>query len=492
VALLEIDDVSVQFGGLAALTGVGITADSGAVTALIGPNGAGKTTLFNVITGLERASTGSVRFAGLDVTTMKPHRRAALGIARTFQRLEAFGSLSVHDNVLVAAEMRLRRRDAAQDPERLTTDLLARVGLGDVAQERVDTLPTGTARLVELARALAVGPQLLLLDEPSSGLNEHETTALSRLLVELARDDLAVLLVEHDMPFVMSTCTQIHVLDSGRVIAHGSPQAVRHDPTVVAAYLGDESRTRPTSAVTHQSIGRTAPPAIELRDIHAGYGDIEVVHGVDLTVSTGEVFALLGANGAGKTSLLKVLCGQIQPDAGEYSLFGALVNGVSPDTLARSGVCTIPEGRGIFRNLTVFENLRMLTHTGCDLQTVVERAFAQFPRLAERRQQIAGTLSGGEQQMLALARARATEPPVLLLDELSMGLAPLIVEQLYEVVAGIAARGLTTIIVEQFAHDILDIAHRAAIMLHGRIEDIGTPSDIAGELAGIYLGERRS
>jgi branched-chain amino acid transport system permease protein len=487
MALLEVDDVSVAFGGLAALTGVAITAESGTVTGLIGPNGAGKTTLFNVITGLERAGAGRVRFDGADITRMRPHRWAALGIARTFQRLEAFGSLSVRDNVLVAAEMRGSSGSSAESADAL----LERIGIAHIAGERVDTLPVGTARLVELARALATEPKLLLLDEPSSGLNEQETAALSRLLADLVADDLAVLLVEHDMPFVMSSCAHIHVLDFGSVIASGEPDVVKADPSVIAAYLGPE---RTVSAVTAapRHRGEENALALSLRDVHAGYGDIEVLHGVDLEIGVGEVFALLGSNGAGKSTLINVLSGQVAPTSGEYVLFDTVVNGAAPDLLARAGVCTIPEGRGIFRNLTVLENLRMTTHSGGDLDGIVDRTFDQFPRLAERRAQTAGTLSGGEQQMLALARALATDPRVLLLDELSMGLAPLIVEQLYEVVAGIASQGVTTLVVEQFAHDILGVAHRAAVMLHGRIEEIGSPSDIAGKLAGVYLGERHA
>jgi ABC-type branched-subunit amino acid transport system ATPase component len=485
VALLEVDAVSVSYGGLAALTEVALTAESGIVTGLIGPNGAGKTTLFNVITGLERANAGTVRFDGTDITRLPPHRRSALGIARTFQRLEAFGSLSVRDNVLVAAEMRSGRESSTT----ATEALLERVGVSDVADERVDTLPIGTARLVELARALATSPRLLLLDEPSSGLNEQETDALSRLLADLAADNLAVLLVEHDMPFVMSACAHLHVLDFGSVIASGEPTVVKADPSVIAAYLGPEKAATATSTDQRHD-GNPDTPAVSLRDVYAGYGDIEVLHGVDLQVGAGEVFALLGTNGAGKSTLINVLSGQVAPTAGEYELFGKVVNGAAPDLLARAGVCTIPEGRGIFRNLTVLENLKMLTHGGGDLAPIVDQVFSQFPRLAERQGQTAGTLSGGEQQMLALARALATKPRILLLDELSMGLAPLVVEQLYGVVAEIAAEGVTTLVVEQFAHDILGIAHRAAVMLHGRIEEIGSPSDIAGKLADVYLGER--
>jgi branched-chain amino acid transport system ATP-binding protein len=200
------------------------------------------------------------------------------------------------------------------------------------------------------------------------------------------------------------------------------------------------------------------------------------------------VFALLGPNGAGKSTALKVASGQIAPNAGEVRLFGSSVQGKSSDALARAGVCAIPEGRGIFPNLTVTENLRMATYTGTPLKSVLERAFERFPRLKERRKQVAGTLSGGEQQMLSMARALAIDPKLLLLDELSMGLAPLIVEELYEVVKRIAAENVSILIVEQFAHEVLGVADIAAIMLHGRIEYAGEPKEVGHALQAAYLG----
>jgi branched-chain amino acid transport system ATP-binding protein len=200
------------------------------------------------------------------------------------------------------------------------------------------------------------------------------------------------------------------------------------------------------------------------------------------------VVALLVPNGAGKSNALKVASGQIAPNAGEVRLFGSSVQGKSSDALARAGVCAIPEGRGIFPNLTVTENLRMATYTGPPMSELEERAFGRFPRLRDRRKQLAGTLSGGEQQMLAMARALTTDPKVLLLDELSMGLAPIVVEELYEIVARIAAADVSILIVEQFAHEVLDVAETAAIMLHGQIQLTGRPHQIAEELDAAYLG----
>jgi len=506
MALLEVREVSVRFGGLQALDGVTISVDEGQVTGLIGPNGAGKTTLFNVITGLQAPNTGSVMVAGDDVTLAKPHRRARCGIGRTFQRLETFGSLSARDNVLVGAEMRRGWSGERFDVGALADELIARVGLTGVADEIVDTLPTGTARLVEVARALAAKPKVLLLDEPSSGLNEAETNALGSLLRELTADGLGVLLVEHDMSFVMGTCDHIHVLDFGRVIATGTPSDVQANRDVRAAYLGTadgagEEAARAAGAEAELPVVsvaearrplHTALPdgegAIELQGVRAGYGTIDVLHSVDLSVAPGQVFALLGPNGSGKSTALKVASGQIQPSAGAVRIHGRDVTGTSADALARDGVCLVPEGRGIFPNLTVIENLRMATYTGTSFKAVQERAFERFPRLQERRKQVAGTLSGGEQQMLAMARALATDPKVLLLDELSMGLAPLIVEELYEVVKKIAESDVSILIVEQFAHEVLGVADVAAIMLHGRIEFAGPPEEVAAALDRAYLG----
>ena len=230
------------------------------------------------------------------------------------------------------------------------------------------------------------------------------------------------------------------------------------------------------------------PPLLELRDVHAAYGPIEVLHGVDLAVPQGSVVALLGPNGGGKSTTLKVIAGLLPATHGEVRLAGTVVNGASADELARRGLCLIPEGRGVFPNLTVRENLWMMTQTGQSLKHVEEVAYSRFPRLAERRRQLAGTMSGGEQQMLAMARALATDPALLLLDELSMGLAPLVVEELYERVADLANAGLSILIVEQFAQAVLGVATIASIMLHGRIVRTGPPAEIAEELTAAYLG----
>jgi branched-chain amino acid transport system ATP-binding protein len=233
----------------------------------------------------------------------------------------------------------------------------------------------------------------------------------------------------------------------------------------------------------------TAGHLVELRGVRAGYGGVEVLHGVDLAVPHRSVVALLGPNGAGKTTALRCIAGEVVPTAGCVHVADEHVNGAAPELLARAGVCTIPEGRGVFPNLTVREHLQMATHArSATLADIEERTYRRFPRLAERRQQRAGSLSGGEQQMLALARGLAVDPAVLLLDELSMGLAPKVVAELYAHVAELAADGVSVLVVEQFASAVLDVADHVAVLVGGRVVLVGEGADVADQLADAYLG----
>ncbi len=233
--ILETSEISVRYGGHMAVDGVSLAVAEGAVTGLIGPNGAGKTTTFNVITGLQAPTRGRVRLGGTDITKLPAHKRARAGVGRTFQRLELFGSLSVRDNVLTAVEL---NRVPGEDPRRVAERHLERVGLADLGGVRADSLSTGNARLLELARSLACRPRVLLLDEPASGLDDDETERFAEILAELASGGLAVLLVEHDVPLVMRLCHDITVLNFGRVLAQGSPAAIQKDRLVIDAYLG--------------------------------------------------------------------------------------------------------------------------------------------------------------------------------------------------------------------------------------------------------------
>jgi branched-chain amino acid transport system ATP-binding protein len=493
---LHVRDVSVRFGGLLALDSVDLEVAQGEVHGLIGPNGAGKTTLFNVITGLQRPTRGAVHLGLHDVTRGRPHARSRLGLGRTFQRLELFGTLTARENVQMAAEVQRRTRSSERSPSEEAEYQLDRVGILSIADRPTDSLPTGLARLVELARALATSPSVLLLDEPSSGLNADESHSLGQVLSEVAQGGVGVLLVEHDMALVMGICQRVDVMDHGQVIARGDPESVRADTRVQEAYLGSESDAATPSPVRINSKGTPAPepvvtPALAVSGVRAGYGRIEVLHGISLEVPAGSALALLGPNGAGKSTLLKVVCGQLPATAGTVEVSGKRLGRNPTEKLARAGVCMIPEGRSIFPNLTVSENLLMYTfrRRGLTRASVEERALQRFPALASRRRQVAGTLSGGEQRMLSMARALTTDPEILLLDELSMGLAPLIVEELYGVVGQLVANEqLTIVMVEQFVQTALSIADHAVVMVNGELVKQGTPEEIRADVVGAYLG----
>jgi branched-chain amino acid transport system ATP-binding protein len=246
---LQADGVSVRFGGVVAVDDVSLSVEPAAITGLIGPNGAGKTTIFNVFGGLQQPTEGKVLLDGKDITRLKAHARARRGMARTFQRLEVFGSLSVRDNIKVAAEIRKAWARDRSNPSAVADGLIDRIDLADVADARVDAVPTGTARLVELARALATRPTLLLLDEPGSGLDQRETGVLGDVLLDLAAEGMAVLLVEHDVELVMRVCDRVNVLDFGRLIAEGTPSEVQADPAVQAAYLGADEEALEEASV---------------------------------------------------------------------------------------------------------------------------------------------------------------------------------------------------------------------------------------------------
>ncbi|WP_426571575.1 ATP-binding cassette domain-containing protein [Aquihabitans sp. McL0605] len=504
--LLAAEELTVRFGGHVAVSEIDLQVRAGTVTGLIGPNGAGKTTTFNALCGLQNVSRGKVTLDGRDISSLSPHKRARLGLGRTFQRLETFSLLTVRENILAGAEFRQRKAGGRRGATAIADELIERLGLGDVADDRVDGLPTGRARLVEVGRALANGPRVLLLDEPSSGLNEAETGEFAVVLHQLTTDGLAVLLVEHDMSLVMSACQHIDVLDFGRIIASGDPATIQADEAVRAAYLGDQDEPAPNTPAgsatasigtaggggeltepEHEELVEAAIPVLEVRDLSAGYGDFDVIDGISFEIPAGEVFALLGPNGAGKTTTLQVIAGLLPASSGTVAVCGRGILGADADALARAGICMVPEGRGVFPNLSVAENLWMATHTGTRRHDVEEIAYQRFPRLGERRGQTAGTLSGGEQQMLAMARAMSTDPALLILDELSMGLAPIVVHELYERVAEIASTGISILVVEQFAHEVLGVADMAAIMLHGRIAKVGPPTEIAAELETAYL-----
>ncbi|MGC1552225.1 MAG: ATP-binding cassette domain-containing protein, partial [Bradyrhizobium sp.] len=361
---------------------------------------------------------------------------------------------------------------------------LALVGYAGSETRLAAALPHVDRRLVEIARALGTAPAVLLLDEPAAGLSEADTARLGNLLQRLARAGLAIVLVEHDMSLVMSISDEIVVLDAGRRIASGTPAVVRNDPAVKTAYLGATMSVGP-------AVSRTAGgPVLEVDGLSAGYGPLAVLDNVSLKVGRGEVIALFGPNGAGKSTLMNALSGLIRPVTGTIRLAGKDLTSLSAPLVARSGLILVPEGRQVFPQLTVAENLRLgATRRDDFAASEIEDMLARFPRLRPRLHTAAGLLSGGEQQMLAVARGLLARPEVLLLDEPSLGLAPAVVTELFEQFTRLRDEGMTLLIVDQMADYALAIADRGYVLGGGRVVAEGSPAELRGSMIDdAYLG----
>ena len=477
------DGVRVAFGGVVAVAGVDLNAPSGHVTSVIGPNGAGKTTLLNLVSGFQPANAGKVNVGGREITGMPAYEAARNGLARTFQTAQPFANLSVLDNVRLGLLRGTWRGEASVE---LARALLALVGYFGEGDRLAATLPHVDRRLVEIARALATAPAVLLLDEPAAGLDEADTVKLAALLQRLARAGLAVVLVEHDMTLVMSISDEIVVLDAGRRIAAGPPAVVRADPAVKAAYLGGAASARP---VVPRTAGSTL---LDVRGLAAGYGSLEVLDHIRLQVGRGETIAVLGPNGAGKSTLMKSLSGLLRPVSGNIGLDGVELARLPAHLVARKGLILVPEGRQVFPHLTVAENLRLGATRRSDFDPAeIETMLERFPRLRPRLHTAAGLLSGGEQQMLALARGLLARPDILLLDEPSLGLAPAVAAELFGQFTQLREAGMTLLIVDQMADHVLAIADRGYVLGGGSVVKQGSAAELRDAvLDDAYLGAR--
>lgn len=490
---LGVKDLSISFGGVRAVQDVSFAAAPGQVTSVIGPNGAGKTSALNLLCGFYRPQSGTVTLGERDVTGMSSHALARVGVARTFQTTQLFGSLSIIENIQLAETAgklggivsALRNAET----EHFARSLLRFVGVDGDLDRHADSLPHGEKRLVEIARALALRPKILLLDEPAAGLSKGDKQRLTVLLRRIADLGIAVIIVEHDMPMIMSLSDLIVVLDGGKRIAMGDATAIRNDPLVRKAYLGDAPAGEGKRAPRPAKEGT----ALRVKALDAFYGLSRALSSVDLKVAPGEAIAVLGSNGAGKTTLMRSIAGLEPPrSTGEIHLSEARIDKLPAHIRARAGVVLVPEGRQVFPELTVRQNLQLGAYArkGIDLDVEIEKMFARFPRLKERIEQRAGLLSGGEQQMLAVARGLLTAPKVLMLDEPSLGLAPLVVDELFASFERLRGEGLPLIVVDQMAGQALALADRAYLLETGAILKSGAADTIAADpsLEAAYLG----
>jgi branched-chain amino acid transport system ATP-binding protein len=482
--ILTISGLHKRFGSLVTASDINLEIYPYKLHSLIGPNGAGKTTLFNMLTGLLKPNAGTVMFAGHDITNLPVHRRIRLGLSRSFQILSVFPNLTAFENVRIAVQAQDRRvwglwRDAYSydDLNARAWSLLAAVGLEDRAGDPCANLSHGQRRLLEIAISLATDAKLLLLDEPLAGLAEADRRVVGALIRKLA-DTHAVLLIEHDIDRVLALSDRISVLHQGRLIADGAPAEVAANPAVVTAYLGAERLASPPASIAAPR-DVAGKPLLTIDGLRAGYAGSVVLEDLSLVVHEGEAIALLGRNGVGKTTTLRAITGTVRSSAGRITLDGSEIVNARPHEINKKGISLVPEGRRVFSNLTVQDNLRLAMRAG---GASLDEVYALFPKLKLLHRAKAESLSGGERQMLAIARALVVPAKLILLDEPFEGLAPAIVKEVIDALALLRGR-VAMVIVEHHAESVLPLVDRAYVLVNGQVAFEGAAKQLADDPA---------
>jgi branched-chain amino acid transport system ATP-binding protein len=489
--LLRAAGVGKTYGGVRAVDGIDLEVRAGEVVGIIGPNGAGKSTLIGLLSGAIQGD-GTIELFGEDVSHAGAQARARLGIGRTHQVPRPFGRLTTIENLLVAQMHGAGHARAAAVAE--AQRILARCGLSEFADVAAADLGLLRLKRLELARALATHPRILMLDEIGAGLVESEIHELIGLIASLREEVEAIVVVEHILDLIRETCDRLVVVDRGAKLIEGEPEAALADPQVAAVYLGTSGGGDARRVRRHDV--DSVRPLLEVDGIAAGYGAFQALREVSLTVGEGEVLARLGANGAGKTTTARAISGMLPVTAGQIRFAGAACDGRGAHEIVRAGMAHCMEGRRIFADLSVEENLLLGGRTARS-RTERERRLAEvydlFEPLQERRDSSGAELSGGQQQMLAIGRALMAAPRLVLFDEISLGLAPIVVDRLYDALAEINARGLAMIIIEQNVERGLALADRVAVLEKGRVALTGTPEQVRGDprLLSLYVGESK-
>ncbi len=475
--LLAASKVSKHFDDFVAVDRVSIELTHGRLHALIGPNGAGKTTLFNLLSGMYPAEGGSLAYRGTPLAARTPDAFASLGIARSFQITNLFAGLTVRENLRLGVQARAaerfnlwRRKETLAHVNRETDELIRFLGLEGVEEAQVANLSYGGQRLMEIGVALTARPRILLLDEPLAGLAAAERERIVTMIRQLSRH-MGVLLVEHDIDRVFEFAGRITAMANGVVLVEGDAATVAADRQVQEVYLGS-GRKIVMGARSHAVAGEVL---LELDGVNTFYGKSHILHDVSLEVRANQVTALLGRNGAGKSSTIKSIMGLVAPASGTIRFADKTISGLTPEAIARAGIGLVAQGRRLFPGLTVAENLKLgglSRQRGSGVHWTEERIFGYFPRIRDKLGTKADLLSGGEQQMVAIARALSGNVKLLLLDEPFEGLAPAVVEEVFKSLDQLR-RDIAILIIEHDLDLVLALADHAYVLDRGHVSHAG-------------------
>jgi len=477
--LLNVSALGVRYGGLQAVSDASLNLRRGEVMAIIGPNGAGKTTFVNALSGLtgDGKVEGAITFDGKNLRSVRTTRRRSLGIGRTFQHAELFNELTVLENVLA-----VRRRTSHHDRLRAFA-LLQSVGLEDVAYRRPGELPFGLQKRADLARALAESPAMLLMDEPFGGLDADEREVLASHIRRLRETGTSVLIIDHVLEDLFAVADRAVAVDFGLTIATGPPAQVLQNPEVRRSYLGVMDGKEDAT-----ELPAGGAPVVSLKDVGHHYGGVQALEGIDLVVPAGGIIGVVGTNGAGKSTLGRLLHGSLKPSTGERVLH--------VEQNGRFRISLVPEGRALFKTLSVKENLEVAAYAmgigGSDLDSRIAEMSEWLPERVRTRMNIsAAALSGGEQQLVAIARALMADPQMLILDEPALGLSPVMVQEVYRQITALANRGITTVLLDQSLPRALQTCSSVIVLRQGEIVERGGAGDVgfAERAEQAYFGD---
>ena len=476
--MIRVEDLHMHFGGIRAVDGASIEIAKGSITGLIGPNGAGKSTLFNVIAGLFPPTSGRVWLDGEEITGLSPHELFHKGLLRTFQIAHEFSTLTVRENLMMvpAAQPgevlwdawfqpgRVRAREA--EVRAKADEVIEFLEIGHVADERAGNLSGGQKKLLELGRTMMVDAKIVFLDEVGAGVNRTLLNTIGDAILRLNRErGYTFCMVEHDMDFIGRLCDPVIVMAEGKVLTVGPPTEVMKNEAVIEAYLGRGLKNKPARDGGGRAVSYLVGEAMT-----GGYGGADILHGCTIAVDKGEIAVIVGPNGAGKSTAMKAVFGMLGAARGRRSrLDGRDITGLTPQERVHAGMGFVPQTSNVFVSLTVEENLEMGAYIReDDFTETMEQVFALFPILRQKRRQPAGELSGGQRQQVAVGRALMTQPQVLMLDEPTAGVSPIVMDELFDKILEVAATGIAILMVEQNARQALNIADRGYVLVQGR------------------------